>query len=125
MTMSNVELKVEVAVTSSDHAKGLQNRYALGEDEGMLFVFPDERTRSFWMRSTPLRLSIAYCSATGHIIDVKDMNPFDESPVVSSGMAKYAIETNKGWFDKNNIGIGDQIVWKNDTVLFKKVGKNG
>jgi len=123
--MSDVKLKVEVAVTSSDHARGLQNRYTLGENEGMLFVFPDERTRSFWMRSTPLQLSIAYCSANGQIIDVKDMNPFDDSPVVSNGMAKYAIEANKGWFDKNGISIGDQIAWQHDTVLFKKVGKNG
>ena len=122
---SNTKLNVEIAITSSDHAKGLQNRHALDDDKGMLFVFPDERVRSFWMRSTPLKLSIAYCSANGNIVDIKNMLPFDETPVVSSGMAKYAIETNEGWFEENNVGVGDRMVWQHNTVTFSRSSKNG
>src|SRR3990167_1760862 len=47
-------LKVEVADTPAKRELGLQYRRELGEDQGMLFLFPFEGVQSFWMKNTPL-----------------------------------------------------------------------
>ena len=40
---------VEIADTPESRRQGLMFRDELGPDEGMLFVFPNSRIRSFWM----------------------------------------------------------------------------
>ena len=52
--VNKVKLKVEVADTPDKHARGLMFRNHLGENEGMLFIFPTEETRNFWMKNTTL-----------------------------------------------------------------------
>ena len=51
---------VEIADTDERRAYGLMFRNSLPKDEGMLFIFEDERIRSFWMKNTLIPLSIAY-----------------------------------------------------------------
>ena len=75
-------------------------------DQGMLFVYPDERPRNFWMKDTSLPLSIAYLDAQGRIVRIADMTPFDTSPVPSVRPAMYALEVNQGWFTRHAVQVG-------------------
>ena len=43
---------MEIADDPAEQTRGLMERTALGEDRGMLFVYPDERVLSFWMKNT-------------------------------------------------------------------------
>lgn len=45
-------LKVEVADTPERWAQGLMFRERLGEDEGMVFLFPEPTAGGFWMKNT-------------------------------------------------------------------------
>jgi uncharacterized protein len=76
----------------------------------MLFVFPDEEVRSFWMRNTLIPLSIAYIDSEGRIVDIQDMKPLDdeEPHYVSAEPARYALEVNKGFFDERGVEVGDR-----------------
>lgn len=47
----------------------------LGGYDGMLFRFPADSSSGFWMRDTPLPLSVAYLDAEGATVDVADMEP--------------------------------------------------
>ena len=58
-----VEVRVEIADSPEEQATGLMNRTALTEDRGMLFVFPGEEVRSFWMKNTPLPLDLVFIDA--------------------------------------------------------------
>ncbi len=62
----------------------------------MLFVYPDEEERSFWMRNTLIPLSIAYMDSEGRIVDIQDMKALDDDPphYVSAEPAQYALEVN-------------------------------
>jgi len=100
-------LYLEVAETPEELKKGLMFRESLPESTGMLFVFPREDYLSFWMRNTYIPLSIAFLDSRGVIVDIQKMKPLDEKPHISRKKASLAIETNEGWFQKNNIHPGD------------------
>jgi uncharacterized membrane protein (UPF0127 family) len=105
-----VGLNVEVAKTSAVREKGLMFRTSLGESEGMLFVFDKEEKLNFWMKNTYIPLDIAYINKHGVINEIYYMAPLDISKIYSSvNPAKYALEVNAGWFNKNKIKIGSKI----------------
>jgi hypothetical protein len=104
-----VQVRVEIADDPWEDAKGLMYRTALGENRGMLFVYPDERPLSYWMRNTFIPLSIAYIDSEGRITDILDMKPLDDKlpHYVSSEPVQYALEVNQGFFDKSGVEVGD------------------
>ena len=105
----SVEVRVEIADEPEEQATGLMNRTALGEDRGMLFCFPSEEDRSFWMKDTLIPLSIAYMDSEGRIVDIQDMKALDDDPphYESAEPARYALEVNKGFFDERGVEVGD------------------
>ena len=106
-----VEVRVEVADDLAEQAKGLMDRTALGENRGMLFVFPEERELSFWMKNTLIPLSIAFIDSEERIVDIQDMKPLDDEPpnYVSAEPAQYALEVNQGFFEKRGVKVGDRV----------------
>jgi uncharacterized membrane protein (UPF0127 family) len=103
-----VEVRVEIADEEAEQKRGLMERTALAEDAGMLFVFPGERPRSFWMRNTLIPLSIAYIDGDGAIVDIQDMQPLDETSHPSAAPAQYALEVNQGFFEERGVQVGDE-----------------
>ncbi|MBA2713165.1 MAG: DUF192 domain-containing protein [Rubrobacteraceae bacterium] len=106
-----VEVQVEVADAAAEQARGLMYRTALGEDRGMLFVYPDERELSFWMKNTLIPLSIAYIDSDGRIVDIQDMKPLDDKPphYNSSEPVQYALEVNQGFYDEHGVKTRDRV----------------
>jgi uncharacterized membrane protein (UPF0127 family) len=106
-----VEVRVEVADDLVEQAKGLMYRTTLEENRGMLFVYPDERERTFWMKNTLIPLSIAFIDSERRIIDIQDMKPLDDEPpsYVSAEPAQYALEVNQGFFEKRSVKVGDRV----------------
>ena len=104
-----VEVRVEIADEPDEQAQGLMNRTALGEDRGMLFVFDEEATLSFWMRNTLIPLSVAYIDSEGRIVDIQKMEPLDDEPpqYVSAEPAQYALEVNQGFFEERGVEVGN------------------
>lgn len=101
--------QVEIADTAESRRQGLMFREDLAPDEGMLFIFPDSQIRSFWMKDTPLPLSIAYISARGRILEIRSMVPYSEEPVRSRFPARYALEVNRDRFEEVGVSEGDEI----------------
>jgi uncharacterized membrane protein (UPF0127 family) len=70
------DLHVRVEATEADRERGLMGVTNLPQDEGDLFAWPDvapnEDVRSvFWMKDTPLPLSIAFISADGKVLEIR------------------------------------------------------
>ena len=109
LTVAGEAFDVELAVTPEQRRQGLMFREQLGEREGMLFVFDEEQTVSFWMRDTPLPLTIAFIDARGVIVHMADMVPYSEAPVPSRYPARYALEVNRGALQRAGIEVGDLV----------------
>lgn len=109
------KIVVEIAKSSLQQQHGLMFRQSLGKNEGMLFIFDEEKPLSFWMKNTYIDLSIAYINKDKKIIQILDMAATSALAVQhpsypSSGPAQYALEMNQGWFKKNKISVGDRLV---------------
>jgi uncharacterized protein len=106
-----VPVRVEIADTDAEWQTGLMGRTTLEGDAGMLFVFDQEQTLSFWMKDTLIPLSIAYIDAEGRIVDIQDMQPLDDIPpqYVSAEPARYALEVNQGFFEERSVTVGDVV----------------
>jgi uncharacterized protein len=110
LKISNVPLKAEIADTPQASENGLMFRDSLPADQGMLFIFEQPRRASFWMRNTKIPLSIAYIDSAGKILEIKSMNPLDETVVPSSSdQIAYALEANQGWFAQHGISSGAHV----------------
>jgi uncharacterized protein len=108
--IGNETLDVELAETPQQLAKGLRFRETLAEDAGMLFIFPKPQRLSFWMKDASIPLSIAYIQPDGKIVQIRAMQPNDETPVPSlSNAVTYALLVNQGWFERHGISAGTVI----------------
>ena len=100
---------LEVADTEPVRQYGLMHRDSMPSDHGMLFVFPDERRLGFWMKNTRIPLDIIYVDASGKVVSIHQMKPYDLRTTKSDGPAKYAIEMNEGRAAATGIKPGDQV----------------
>lgn len=100
-------IQVEVADDDRERTRGLMHRTELAADAGMLFVYPEPQPLSFWMKDTPLDLDIAFFDAEGRLLNIETMRAFDDVTLHhSAGPARYALETRRGWFAKQDIRPG-------------------
>ena len=53
-------IDIEIADNDEKRTLGLMYRRELAENQGMLFIFPQERFQSFWMRNTFIPLDIIF-----------------------------------------------------------------
>jgi uncharacterized membrane protein (UPF0127 family) len=108
--IGNETLDVELAETAPQQTKGLRFRETLAENSGMLFIFPKPQRLSFWMKDASIPLSIAYIQPDGKIVQIRAMQPNDETPVSSlSDDVRYALLVNQGWFERHGIAAGTII----------------
>ncbi|MDR1095340.1 MAG: DUF192 domain-containing protein [Spirochaetaceae bacterium] len=104
-----VAVSAELAVTDSERTKGMMWRKTMNDGEGMLFVYDRDVPMSFWMKNTLIPLSIAFISASGVILEVRDMDALSTRAVKSERYCRYALETPQGWFARAGIQPGDTI----------------
>ena len=115
LTIGESVIHVEQAVTPDERARGLMWRESLPRDNGMLFVYEQPEMPAFWMKNTPIPLSVAFIDRLGVIVGVLDMEPGSldrHSPRVP---ILYALEMNQGWFADNSVRVGHKVKGLPDT----------
>ena len=113
-----VELKgerfsVELAQTQEKLALGLMFRDSLPDDHGMLFIFPREARRSFWMKNCRIPLDIFYFDSNLALVSVSENTPPCRTlkcpAYPSDGPAKYVLELNAGKAAELGVKPGDVL----------------
>lgn len=132
LTLGNTSyVRLELALTPAEHARGLMSRRALPEDGGMLFVFRDARPRAFWMKNTLIPLDILFLDAHGKVVATHTMGteppcrPGEPEALYelrlpsypSDAPAQFAIELNAGQLELNGVRVGDTIELHRDQLL--------
>lgn len=85
---STCDLCLWLAAHGDQRSQGLMFVTDLGDADGMAFVYPQPRTGAFWMKDTPMPLSIAFYSPDGAF-----MRSFDMEPCVAEPCESYVTPT--------------------------------
>ena len=102
-------LILEVADTPQSLEKGLMFRTHLPPNTGMLFQFPSEGPRSFWMRNTLISLDMLFLKEDGSIITIhQNTQTQSDQGYPSTEPAKYGIELPAGTVKTLGIRLGDR-----------------
>lgn len=110
-----VKIEVELATEPKSRERGLMERESLAAQAGMLFVYPQNGMRAFWMYKTLIPLDIAYIGANGRIHEIYSMEPCRSifparcSNYPSQQPLRMALEVNKGKFAEWGVEVGDLI----------------
>lgn len=102
-------IQAEVAADPQSRSYGLMHRQSLLPDTGMLFVFESVGQPCFWMKNTPLPLSIAFIDRNGYIVNIADMQPLSTASHCPAAPILYALEMEQGWFESKEIHAGARV----------------
>ena len=109
LTAEGATLDVYVARNKADRALGLMHRRDMPQNEGMLFICDAPDEQRFWMKDTPLPLSIAFIEDDGTICRIADLQPNCLAAECSGQPVRYILEVNQGWFAEHGIGPGTRV----------------
>jgi len=110
MRLGGKLIQVELADTHEARKTGLQHRKKMAQDRGMLFLFPVSQYLSFWSKNTFIPLSLAFLDDQGKIVEIVSLPSESTKKVISGSLVRYALEMNSGWFEKNEVGVGDRLI---------------
>ena len=103
-------IRAVVADEPDERYTGLSDTESLAEDEGMLFVFPEEGTRTFVMRDMDFPLDMLFVGANGRIEKIYHAPVENDGDLTRyRGSAKWVIEVNRGWTTAHDVSVGDRI----------------
>lgn len=92
-----LRLRVEVARTSDQQARGLMFRRSLPANGGMIFPMRPPRVASFWMKNTVIPLDMIFIRADGTIARVAaNTVPYTLDPVTSGEPVAAVLEIAAG-----------------------------
>lgn len=102
--------QVELATTPLEWKHGLMYRTEMPFDHGMLFVFPEEDMRRFWMKNTLIPLDMIFIKSNGEIVNIqKNAQPHDLTSRPSTAPALAVLEINGGLSDRLGLSAGDIV----------------
>ena len=106
---------VEIAETSEERSNGLMHRESMEKSEGMLFIFEEPATNTFWMKNTLIPLDIIWMNENKEVIFInKDTKPCKSDPCLNYGPAEnsfFVLELNSGVSDEVGLEVGDVLTF--------------
>jgi len=115
-TSDGVSVKVDVEVVDTDATRmqGLMNRPSLGENAGMLFLFPREEQLAFWMKNTLIPLDMIFIRSDMSILGiVENAEPLTLTNRSVPGDSQYVLEVNGGYAHKHGLSAGGRVRFDN------------
>ena len=109
------QFNIEIADNDYEVQTGLMHRQTMQNDRAMLFIFPDSRMRSYYMKNTYIPLDIIYLNKERIIVSIQEnTKPLDETSLPSQFPAQYVLEINAGLSKNLNLNVGDRIEFTKD-----------
>jgi uncharacterized protein len=103
-------VRVEIARTDPERARGLMNRASLAEDAGMLFLFDESEEHGFWMKNTLIPLDMIFIDEEGRVVGIVERaEPRSERSRTVGRPSRYVLEVNGGWSKAHGVAAGDRV----------------
>lgn len=113
VTIGGKEFLAAVAQTPLQRAQGLSGTDPLPADLGMLFIFPETGTHSFWMKDMKYDLDIIWIK-DDTIVDIWQHAPAPQGGEIASytpqASANYVFEVTAGFVANSSLKVGDTAI---------------
>ncbi len=109
VTIGEKEFNFSLAETGMELMTGLKGVTSLEPYDGMLFDFGQEFFPIMTPKGLVMPVEVAFISGDGVIQEVKTLDPVNGLFQGASKRARYALEVTVGFFENNNIHVGDTI----------------
>jgi uncharacterized membrane protein (UPF0127 family) len=110
--VGDARVQAELAVDEAARKRGLAGRDRLGENRGMLFVYPDREIRTYWMKGMRFPIDIVWIDR-GRVTSVASDVPAPQGgdvPLYPSGHpVNRVLEVPAGWAARHGVERGDRV----------------
>ncbi|HJO22212.1 MAG: DUF192 domain-containing protein [Myxococcota bacterium] len=131
VTLGGEIFALELATDQGTRSRGLSGRTRIGQNAGMLFVYPSVGQRSMVMRDCKVPIDVAFLDDTGRVVTVHQMpieprrrpgesrGDYERRLTVytSSAPVRFAIEVAGGRLAQLGLGIGDHVPLGDDVLV--------
>jgi uncharacterized membrane protein (UPF0127 family) len=106
----DVTFQAELADTPDERTRGLMFREQMDDEHGMLFLFPDEQQRAFWMKNTLISLDMIFIRSDHTILGVvHEATPKTTVSRQVPGNSQFVLEINGGRAAALGIEAGQEV----------------
>jgi uncharacterized membrane protein (UPF0127 family) len=121
--LSGVAYNLEVAADPATRERGLSGRDSIDARGGMLFIFPEDAARVFWMRDCKVDIDLVFLDRTGRVVAAHRMRA--EPPRLagegeeqylsrlrrysSQAPARFAVELRAGSLSQLGLSVGSVV----------------
>jgi uncharacterized membrane protein (UPF0127 family) len=103
-------VRVELARTDPERARGLMYRERLDDEAGMLFLFSEREDHGFWMKNTLIALDMIFIDEDGTIAGIVERAAPHSLQLRSVGApSRFVLEVNGGWSAAHGVKKGDRV----------------
>ncbi len=102
-------IEVEIADTPEKQRLGLSGREELEQGKGMLFVYPFEDERSFWMKDMNFSIDIIWIDKDFKITHIESSMSPETFPKSFSARAQYVLELPAEDTERRGFQVGSQL----------------
>jgi uncharacterized protein len=119
-TRAEAVVSVEVVKSRPMIERGLMFREQLAENDGMLFLMPDEEIQGFWMKNTLIPLDLIFIGSDMKVVGiVENAEPKTTRNRSVGKPSRYVLEVNGGWSAKHGIGPGATVRFEGVEAIAK------
>ena len=102
--------KFEVCANDAERSLGLMYRRSLPDNAGMIFVFPDEKENTFWMKNTYIPLDMVFVDKDLKVVGIlADVAPLNEAPRTVGRPSMYVLDFSAGTMKKQGVSPGAKV----------------
>ncbi|MDX8348752.1 DUF192 domain-containing protein [Cognatiyoonia sp. IB215446] len=101
---------VEIADSPQERARGLMFVEDLPTLSGMLFIYEQPQSVSFWMKNTLIPLDMVFAAPDGEILSIhENAIPGDLTPIPGGEGVQMVLEVNGGMTSRLGVSVGDVL----------------
>lgn len=106
----SARFSVEIADDAAERARGLMHRESMPRSAGMLFIYEQPQSVSFWMENTLIPLDMVFLDRTGTVRRVhENAKPLDRTAIPGGDEILAVLEINGGLARRMGIAPGTQM----------------
>ena len=98
---------VGIAETDALHEKGLMYCKKMEKDQGLFFIFDNDRQRFFWMKNTTIELAVIFIDRDFNVVSVRHGVPLSKTTLPSVKPVRFVLEV--AWEAGKSVLPGDKV----------------